>query len=122
MTLLLTASVLRMSLYIHEVSNIYFLKFILSCLLSTMQQYQNLKFNPFIIRHCTHVSAYSSISSALNLGKLLCLPRYCDRCFRVYNVSKLRKYSSSSYAICIVFLVCLLHIECAVCILSQQRT
>jgi hypothetical protein len=53
MTLLHTAAMLPMFLYIYEVSNIYFLGFICSCLPSTMQQYQDLKSSPFQIRHCT---------------------------------------------------------------------
>jgi hypothetical protein len=75
-----------------------------SCLPSTMQQYQDLKLNPFKIRHYTICfSLLSHHHMRWNWGDLLCLPPYCDQCFRIY-VFKQSQCSSSSYATCIVFL------------------
>jgi hypothetical protein len=58
------------------------------CLPSTMQQYKDLKF--FVkIRHCTTCfGLLGHHQMRWNSGELLCLPRYCDPCFRVYSVSK----------------------------------
>jgi hypothetical protein len=69
----------------------------------------------FKSRHCTirfellghHHARWSS-------GELLCPPRYCDRCFRIYSVFKWNQCSSSFYATCVAFLLlCFLPLQCA---------
>jgi hypothetical protein len=83
------------------------------------QQYQDLKLNNFKVCHCT--SCFDLLGHhqvCWNSGQLLCLPRYCDQCSHIYNVFKWSHCSSSSFTTCIVFLVCLLSIKCAVWLLS----
>jgi hypothetical protein len=76
------------------------LEFIFSCLLSTMKQYQDIKLNPFNIRHC--------------------ISCYCYRCFHIYNVFNWSQRNSSSTPSVLSFLVCMLLIKCAVWMLTWQ--
>jgi hypothetical protein len=72
------------------------LEFIFNCLPSTMQQCQDLELNRFKIRHCT------TCFGPVGHDQVLCLPSYCDLCFRVHSVSNWSQYSSSFYATIIV--------------------
>jgi hypothetical protein len=69
-----------------------------------VQQHQDLKLNPFKIRHCsTCFGLLAHHQVRCNSGELLCLPRFPDRCFHIHNVSKWSQCSSSSYDTCVFF-------------------
>jgi hypothetical protein len=56
------------------------LEIMVSCSPFIMQQYQHLKLNPL-----SNSSPHSAIIKRWTPGELLCLARYCDRCFRVHT-------------------------------------
>jgi hypothetical protein len=64
-----------------------------------MQQYQDFKWNPFKIRHCTTCFGLPGHHQVRwNSGELLCLPSHCDPCLYIYT------HSSWSWALLVQLL------------------
>jgi hypothetical protein len=66
------------------------------CIPFITQQYQYLKLNNFFkFHHCTtYFGLLVHHQVRWNSGELLCLSRYCDRCFHIHNVYKWSRCSS----------------------------
>jgi hypothetical protein len=74
------------------------LDFIFSCLLSTMQQHQDLKINPKIYHFTRRFGLLGHHQVCWNFKDTLCRLCYRNWCFHIYYVFKWIQFSCSFYA------------------------